>query len=641
LLVALALIVNVTQSLACTPIRGRGMGGHGATDGGADAGLRDAGTSLAGMNAAGGVAAAGTSGASGAGLAGGESPALGETGGSGAHGGHAAGDSAGSVAGGGGTELPDEPPPLTDPLDPNQVAFASETADADSLNLLADWSRLPVFGTGQYQQLSSHDRGQNSATEASLFPVTAHGNRDMNNFICKSADADTGTGSGLATPYQFDGAKCPETYLRGVLLARFEGSGRMTRLWMTGDALVTKSAAFSDEMLRIYVDDNPRALVQLPAQQVLTGAAGEIFTTPFGATSKSFIAWHYPIAFSHKLAVVLDHLRGQYYYQIDAVLDALAQRRVVPRQRLGQRDAAHALLAGTSPSAAAAITLHSEQLTLGAGEQRAVALDGPATIEELRLRVAKDQLSSLADVHISVLWDGATQAAIDVPILDLFAASHAVSASSSLALATSVDGDHQYLSLRLPMPFQTRADWTIDNRGSAAVNLALEWIGESQVPSSAYGHLNVQDNDVALPTTQLEQTVAQVSGRGRFVGVCADLGGHTDPALTALATNLDLLQGDFRATADGRRALDGTGTDDYADDAFYFHDSPQSTPFAQNWGRIDDTSTKPPGQVSFCRWQILGNEIDFQQDFKLIHEISQYDPAIVERHHTLAFLYLP
>jgi hypothetical protein len=45
--------------------------------------------------------------------------------------------------------------------------------------------------------------------------------------------------------------------------------------------------------------------------------------------------------------------------------------------------------------------------------------------------------------------------------------------------------------------------------------------------------------------------------------------------------------------------------------------------------------------VSFCRWQILGNEIDFQQDFKLIHEISQYDPAIVERHHTLAFLYLP
>jgi hypothetical protein len=631
LLVALAL--SLAHSVACTPIRGRVTGHPGATD----AGSSTAGTSLGGADAAGDTGAAGTSGAPGVGQAGDKSPALGETGGSGAHG----GDSAGSAAGSGGTELPDEPPPLTDPLDPNQVAFASETADADALNLLADWSRLPVFGTGQYQQLSSHDRGQNSATEASLFPVTAHGNRDMDNFICKSADADTGPGSSVVAPYQFDGAKCPETYLHGVLLARFEGSGRMTRLWLTGDALVAKNSAFSDEMLRIYVDDNPRALVQLPAQQVLTGAAGEIFTTPFGATSKSFIAWHYPITFSHKLAVVLDHLRGQYYFQVDAVLDALAQRRVAPRQRLGQRDAAHALLAGTSPSAAGASTLHSEQLALGAAEQRSIAVDGPATIEELRLRVAKDKLSSLADVRISVRWDGAAQAAIDVPILDLFAASHAVSASSSLVLASLVDGDNESLSLRLPMPFQTRADWSIENTGSAALNLAVEWFGENKVPSSAYGHLNVQDNDVALPTTQLEQTVAQVSGRGRFVGVCADLAGHPDPALTALSTNLDLLQGDFRATADGRRALDGTGTDDYADDAFYFHDSPHSTPFAQNWGRIDDASTTPPGQVSFCRWQILGSEIDFQQDFKLVHEISQYDPAIVERHHTLAFLYLP
>jgi hypothetical protein len=633
----LAIALGVMQSLSCTPIHDVGQrpgsaGASGKGSGGSDAALAsqpDAGP------AAGGGGDERMAGAGGspneAGPSGGRGPQS-ETGGFGAHAGTDAGPSAG--AGGSG-----EQPPLTEPLNPNQTAFASETADVAALSLLTDWNELPVLATGQHQEQSSRDRLQNSATEATVFPVTAYGNRDLDNFICKSADADTGSGALIG--YQFDVTKCPETYLHGVLLARFQGSGRMTRFWLTADALSKDGGMLTEEMLRIYVDDNPRAVVQVPLEQVRTGAAGEIFTTPFGATSKSYIAWHYPISFNHKLVVVLDRLRSAYWYQVDAVLDAQAQHRVVPRQRLSQRDAAHALLAGASPLPAAAASLHVEQLTLAAAEQRALQLSGPATVEELRLRVAKDKVASLAGVRISVRWDGAAQPAIDVPVLDLFAASHAVVASNSLALAGSVDGATQSLSLRLPMPFQTSADWTITNGSKAGVDFQLEWLGEGRVPSSAFGHLSVQDDDAAVPPTQLEQTVAEATGRGRYVGVCADLGGHPDAAYGAVAGNLDFLQGDFRATVDGLRALDGTGTDDYADNALYFNDAPQATPFAQVWARIDDSSLRPPGQVSFCRWQVLGDELDFQQDFKVIREAAQNDVSIVERHHTVAFLYLP
>lgn len=538
----------------------------------------------------------------------------------------------------GGGELPTDPPLSTEPLDPTITSIAAETSDVESLNLLGDWAQLPVFGTGQYLQQSSHDRGVDNASEAMVFTVTAHGNRDFDNFICRSSDADLG--SGALVPYAYDMPNCTESYVRGAELARFEGSGRLMRLWLTDDTLFNNGQP-ANEMLRIYVDDNPRAAIQVPLQQVLNGGAGEIFTIPFGAIARTYIAWHYPVVFSSKLVVALDHLSAQYYYQADAVLDAQTQRRVAPRQRASQRDAAHAKLSAPSPLPPSAAALHSESLMLGPGEMRAVSIAGPVTVEELQLRVPKDKLASLAPVVLSVKWDGAAQPAINLAILDLFNASHAVVELSDLALASSVEGDDQVLSLRLPMPFSTSSDWTIKNSGSDTVSLQLDWSGEKLVPSAPFGHLTVQVNDAPLPTSQLEQPVATVSGQGRFVGVCGDLGGHGDNGVTGVSSNLDMMQGDFRALADGRKVIDSTGTEDYADSAYYFRDSPKATPFAQNWGRVDDNNAKPPGQVSFCRWQVLGSEIDFQHEFKAIHEMSQYNTSIVERHHTAAYLYLP
>lgn len=538
-----------------------------------------------------------------------------------------------------GSSEPDEPPRSMEPLEPNVTAVWAETADQRSLELLSNWSNLPVFGTGQHEQQSSRDRGKTSG-ETGLFGEIANGNRDFSNFVCKSANADVGPSQIPA--FVYDMPVCAESYVRGVVLARFEGSGHVARIWLTANTLYARSggAGLRSEILRVYVDDNPAVAIQVPLQQVLNGMAGETFTIPFGATSSAYIAWRYPIVFSRKLVVALDHLGSQYYYQIDAVLDAEPQRRVAPRKRLDQRDAAHALLVRPTPVPNEAASLRSEQFSLASSAERSVELTGPATIEELTLRVPADKLASLAGVRVAVRWEGSTALAVDVPLLDLFAASRSVPGKNSLALSAAVEGTTQVLSLRLPMPFRTSAQWTLRNAGDVTADFQLDWVGEAKIPEAEFGHLNVQLNEAAMPPPQLEQTVADAVGRGRYVGLCAELAGREDPALLG-GTALDMLQGDFRAMADGRVAIDGTGTEDYADSAFYFQDSPKGSPFAQNWGRVEDASKMPPGQVSFCRWQVLGSEIDFQRSFHALHEVSQKDPAIVQRHRTIAFLYLP
>ena len=153
---------------------------------------------------------------------------------------------------------------------------------------------------------------------------------------------------------------------------------------------------------------------------------------------------------------------------------------------------------------------------------------------------------------------------------------------------------------------------------------------------------DVQYYELQTPAMQLEQPVAEVAGRGRYAGLCIDLGGRPDPQLGIFATaQLTFLEGDFRANVDGALALDGTGTEDYPDSSFYFRETPAATPFAQNWGLVDMGSAMAPGQVSFGRWQVLGNEVDFQREFSAIHEIAMATPSVIYLHRTMAYLYLP
>jgi Protein of unknown function (DUF2961) len=93
-----------------------------------------------------------------------------------------------------------------------------------------------------------------------------------------------------------------------------------------------------------------------------------------------------------------------------------------------------------------------------------------------------------------------------------------------------------------------------------------------------------------------------------------------------------------RAEVDGAPALDGTGTEEYADDVFYFTDAPQVGPFVEAWGRVSD-SQSGKGEASFCRWHVLGTELEFQSSLRLTFALGgAANPQIVDRFRTVAFL---
>jgi hypothetical protein len=522
-----------------------------------------------------------------------------------------------------------------DPSDP--TVSPGELADRDGLERLGDLRGLPELHSGRrYRQQTSRDRG----TSDDSFPLSNYGNRDFNNFVCASEDAQLSPYQ--LAPFRFDREQCDEDYVHGAVIGRFEGSGRMVRMWIGMASLLNGPA--DDELLRIYVDDDPEPRVEQPLAAVLDGSAGEPFAPPFGAGSARRMAWYYPVAFAHKLIVALDRLGDydEYYYHCDVVFDDAAQPDAPPAT-LGDRRRAESKLddvdrpAGTSSELAP-----SEEIELAAGESRAVQLTGPATIEELGVRVPQAQLAALAGVRVSVRWDEASVPAIDdLSLLELFAAVQAPPERSTQALASYTDGGDRVLALELPMPFAASAQLTFTNRGTGDAAFTLSLRGEQAVPRASFGELHVLHNEVVGPTDELETISADLQGRGRLVGVCAFLEGEPDPAASIQYDPLNLLEGDVRVTADGELALDGTGTEEYADDVFYFKDAPHANAFAQAWAVVDDVNRSTTGQASLCRWHVLGTEIDFERSLQISFELGgAHNPQTVIRHHTVVFAYM-
>lgn len=93
----------------------------------------------------------------------------------------------------------------------------------------------------------------------------------------------------------------------------------------------------------------------------------------------------------------------------------------------------------------------------------------------------------------------------------------------------------------------------------------------------------------------------------------------------------------MRARIDGEPALQGTGTEEYADDIYYFEEAPQSSPFVQAWGVQGDEN---PGRANLCRWHVLGTELDYAKSIQLTFDLGgSQNPEIVQRLRTVAYLY--
>ncbi|HKP62713.1 MAG TPA: DUF2961 domain-containing protein [Polyangiales bacterium] len=510
-----------------------------------------------------------------------------------------------------------------------------ELADSRALERLSSWKSLPLLGEIQrYTQHSSYDRSTSDFT----LPLTDHGNRDFNNFVCASKDAVIAADQ--MAPFKYDLAECPEDYVHGVVLSRFEGSGRMVRMWLGMQSLLFAPA--DDEVLRIYVDDDPQPHVDVPLIQALDGRAGEIFAPPFGAGSQSRLSWYYPVSFQKKLIVALDRMGeyDNYFYHCDYVSDAQTHS-TGSRERLPEREAALAQLGAVfHPAGTSKLLTDPVDLKLAPNATRTLELAGPATVQEFSVRVRDADYASLARVMLQVRWDGAAEPAFDVSLADLLGGS-VPPERSSLALTSVLEASDRVLTLKLPMPFHERAELRFTNTAQRDAVFSLRLSGSHTVPAERYGYLHVQRHETLGPSNAAQRVAVSARGRGRLVGVCNEVVGHPDPQAGIQYSPLNLLEGDPRIEVDGQLALNGTGSEEYADDVFYFVDAPHANAFVQAWGVVEDTSQRPPGRASFCRWHVLGTELDFDKSLEMTFELGgAANPSIVDRHKSIAYLYL-
>ena len=503
------------------------------------------------------------------------------------------------------------------------TVIAAETADAPALARLTDWRALPIFLEGHLSQMSSEERGGTGTVPTTLLE---RGNRDMSHFLCRGAQADVREPN--LVDFRFDVERCPEAYVRGAVVARFDGPGVMVRFWST--LLSIKRSRPDHERLLIWVDDGPEPVVDVPLAEILGAEPPEIFAPPFGAGSSDHVAWYYPVVFGDKLVVALDGL-GPFdlvYHQTTVLLGEPGPR-TAASDRLDRRDDALASLRTTDRG-----PLLSAPVTLGPGELFTFERPGPATFAAIGVRA--DDLVALADVTVRVFWEGASEASIDLPLLELFAASLDPPGSDAPVLSASHDADGWSMRLGLPMPFTSSASIALSNTGSASVSLELFVEETAGVPDAPFGHLVVQRSETLGPTTERAHPVAQHAGRGRLVGACLMMEGRGLPGAGTFESPLNFLEGDEEIEIDGVM-LRGTGTEDYFDGAFYFAEGASRSPFAQAWGVA---ATASSGRASACRWHVRTNAIDFASALDFALEIGPGAPATLTRYRSVAFLYL-
>lgn len=491
-----------------------------------------------------------------------------------------------------------------------RVEAGLELGDAVHVAALDDWHAMPTLGGGTYVHQSSREL----VPAAVDIPLLGNGNRDMNNFLCASADARKAAPD--LVPHVYALPACPEAYVQGFVTARFEGTGVLTRLWLALGSHATGPRP-GNEVVRIYVDDDPRRTLERPLAEMIDGTADPVFAPPFGLGASRHLAWSYPLAFASKLVIAIDDLGPSelVYHQASAVLEPIGERGC-------DLDAQPPTMLGPAPRGE--LTTHAVP--------GAIALDGPGTIHEIVVRAP--DIAALHDVVMTATFDG--RVAWSLPLADLFSIRLALPADAPTAplRARSLD-DRTELSLALPMPFAASAQLDF----GAGLSFEVDLVVDPSTPAEPWAHLEAHAHETLGPFDG-RHPIVDVTGRGRFAGVCLTMEGHDDGLLGILSGPFNFLEGDPTIRIDDRDVVLGTGTEELFDGAFYFDEGPHAGPFSQSWGRTrDDAAVPRTGSVSACRWFAPPDTVDFRDALSMDLEIGPGMPTLLDHYRSVAFVY--
>jgi hypothetical protein len=198
------------------------------------------------------------------------------------------------------------------------------------------------------------------------------------------------------------------------------------------------------------------------------------------------------------------------------------------------------------------------------GQTRVLAeLEGPGRITHIWFTASGNERGFPRYAVIRIYWDGSNSPAVEVPLGDFFAAGHGMQVDvNSCRVATSSFG--RAYNCYWAMPFRKTAKITVTNESEAA-SMGLYWSVEwekREIPDDV-PYFYAQYRQANPPKTGSDYLIADITGKGHYAGT----------VLSVRASHPGWFgEGDDRFYIDGDTipTLQGTGTEDYINDAWAF-----------------------------------------------------------------------
>lgn len=443
-------------------------------------------------------------------------------------------------------------PPLTSPVGVDTLLRAE--TDLSQLPHLRDW-------TSHMQ--SSYDR--------------SGGNGDAQNFLAMNG--------ATATP------------------ADMAGPGAVVRIW----------SANANGQLKIYIDDNPTPVIDMPFEKLFDGSL-PAFAAPLAQTSTGGFYSYLPIPYAKHCRITVDNPQGLYYHVNYLTFAPNTQVRpfALPLTDAEQTALQAAVQAWQSPEAALAsanLTYSPHRVTVGAGKTQTVQeYHGPATIRSLEL--AAPPAADLRRLVLRGYFDGHRTPDIEAPVADFFGNGYGRKSFTSVFLSQS---DAGAMEARFPMPFGRSARFTLENGTHSSVGIVWNvGLTREAFHPAEEGYFHAQWFQ-EITKRGIPHIWTKVRGqRGHFVGIVQTMAG---------GRGLGFLEGDEQFRVDDQAwgaskepttvigPWNGTGTEDCFNSGWYFDKGPNALPV--NGALIRDETHKL-GRINAYRW-FLNDAPVFQQ----------------------------
>ena len=474
-----------------------------------------------------------------------------------------------------------------------QLSAQNDNYRKELLNL-ADISRLPLYRSGDMEQLSSYDR--------------TGGNDD-----------------GFSGKYS---TIRKET--EGLVIADLKGPGVVNRIWTPTPEADTVKFYFDGEII-------PR--ISIPFINLFTGKHYP-FIAPLSGNALGGYYCYVPIPYEKSLKIIFTGKNLRFHQtqyrslgekeKMNSFSTALIERN---KDLLQKISAAWAKL--TLPMASYGNKVKSQKINaiLKKGAVTTIfKLNTGGRIVGIEIGSGSDLIQAYHKLLLTARWDNEQKNALELPLHNFFGFAFGKPAMRSMVLGY----DNNKLYSYLPMPFDRSAEVQLKydkgKTGDAAELLISGTIyyTEDKRDINNEGKFYAQSRRQYNIPQAVPHLIANVKGRGHYIGTILQTQGLEDGSTY-------YFEGDDRAYIDGKMKLHGTGSEDYFNGGWYAvtdkWDRGMSLPI--HGALTYDLMTSRTGGYRFY----LTDKLNFNDSFKLTIEHQPEDKINVRTDYTSVGLF--